>query len=81
MSTRGKLAWALVAVLAVVHYDFWYWNDRSLVFGFMPIGLFYQAMISLGAAIAWTLVVKFAWPSHIEEWAGQPTNAREADDE
>ena len=69
MSGAGKLAWGLIAVLAVLHYDFWYWDDRSLVFGFVPVGLFFQALISVGAAATWALVVRFAWPSHIEEWA------------
>lgn len=69
MSGAGVLAWALVALLAILHYDFWNWNDRSLVFGFVPIGLFFQVLISIGAAIAWALVVRFAWPSHVEEWA------------
>ena len=69
LSSGGKLAWALVALLAVLHYDFWNWDDRSVMFGFMPIGLLFQALISIGAAVAWTLVVRFAWPTHIEEWA------------
>ena len=34
-----SLVWILALVLAVLHYDFWYWDDRSLVFGFVPIGL------------------------------------------
>ena len=75
MSSAGKFAWALVALLAILHYDFWNWDDRSLVFGFMPSGLFYQALISIGAAIAWALVVKCAWPTHIEEWADQAANS------
>jgi hypothetical protein len=74
MSSAGKFAWALVALLAIVHYDFWNWDNRSLVFGFMPTGLFFQALISVGAAIAWALVTKFAWPAHIEEWADQPAD-------
>ena len=64
-----QLVWALVGVLALAHYDFWYWSDRTLVFGFMPIGLFYQAMISVAAGVLWAMVVKFAWPGWIEEWA------------
>ena len=56
----GKLAWGFVLVLAVLHYDFWYWDDRTLVFGFMPIGLAYQALISALAGLAWFLVVRFA---------------------
>jgi len=76
LSSGGKLAWGLVALLAVLHYDFWNWSDRSVVLGFMPVGLLFQALISVGAAVAWALVVHFAWPTHIEEWAERP-----ADDE
>ena len=71
-SVWGKFAWGLVLVLAILHYDFWNWDNRSIVFGFLPIGLLFQALISIGAAVAWALVVKFAWPTHIEEWADQP---------
>ena len=60
LSSSGKLAWALVALLAVLHYDFWNWDDRSVVLGFLPTGLLFQALISVGAAVAWALVVRFA---------------------
>ncbi len=66
-----KLVWGLVALLALAHYDFWNWDDRSVAFGFLPVGLAYQALISILAAVVWALVVKFAWPSWIEEWADQ----------
>ena len=75
MTTGGKLAWGLVLVAAILHYDFWNWTSTELVFGFMPIGLAYQAGISLLAALAWILVIKFDWPHEIEEWA----NAGEAE--
>lgn len=61
--------WFLVLVLAILHWDFWNWNDRTLVFGFVPIGLAYQAGFSIACALVWTLAVKFAWPTEIEEWA------------
>ena len=67
----AKLAWGLVVVLAILHYDFWYWNDESLVFGFMPVGLAYQAGISLAAGVAWALVVHNAWPDEVEKWASE----------
>ena len=69
MSNKGKLAWGLVLALSLLHYDFWYWNTGSIVLGFMPIGLLYQALISAGSGLAWYLVVRHAWPSWIEEWA------------
>ena len=69
----NKLAWSFIAVLAILHYDFWYWADSTLVFGFMPIGLVYQAMISVLAALGWFMVVKFSWPTAMEEWADETT--------
>lgn len=68
------MAWAFVVILAIVHYDFWYWEDRTLLFGFLPIGLGFQALISLLAGIAWALVVRCAWPAEIEEWASEPVS-------
>ncbi|MEM7199020.1 MAG: DUF3311 domain-containing protein [Planctomycetota bacterium] len=68
-AARHKLAWGLVLALGILHYDFWLWSDRSLVFGFLPIGLGYHALISIGAAVAWALVVRWAWPAWIEDWA------------
>ena len=45
------------------------WTDKSLLFGFLPVGLGFQMLISILAAIAWALVIKYAWPDWIEEWA------------
>ena len=78
-ATRSKLAWSFVVVLGVVHYDFWYWSDGSLVLGFMPIGLFFHALISVLAGLAWFLVVQHAWPAHVEDWAST-TEADPADE-
>jgi hypothetical protein len=65
---RG-VVWGLVVLLGILHYDFWYWGDRTLVLGFMPIGLAYHAVFSIAAGVTWALVIKFAWPTHLEEWA------------
>jgi hypothetical protein len=62
----------VVAVIAlyVLHQDFWFWRTPYLFgvmpFGFMPIGLFYQACFSVAAALLMWLLVKFAWPDHLE---------------
>ena len=66
-----KLVWTSVILLAILHHDFWFWDDRRLVLGFMPIGLFYHAMFSIVAACLWALAVKFAWPIRLEEWASE----------
>ena len=59
----------VIAVIAlyVLHQDFWYWRSARLVFGFVPIGLFYQGCFSVAAALLMWLLVKFAWPHHLEE--------------
>lgn len=56
-----------VAALYVAHQDIWFWRTaRPLVFGVMPIGLFYHACFSVAASLLMLLLVKFAWPAHIE---------------
>jgi hypothetical protein len=56
------LVWGLVLALIVLHQDLWFWDNSTLVFGFMPITLLYHAGISLGAGITWYLATKYAWP-------------------
>ena len=68
---KRKIAWGLIVVLGIVHYDFWYWDDPSLVFGFMPVGLFFHVLISVLAGLCWALVVRWAWPDSLEEWASE----------
>lgn len=58
-----KLVWALVLLLLVLHQDNWFWEDDTLVFGFMPIALFYHACISIAASVTWFLATRFAWPA------------------
>ncbi len=54
--------WGMLALLAVVHQDVWYWDDPTLVFGFAPIGLLYHAGISVAAAVTWYLATRYCWP-------------------
>ena len=56
-------------VLAILHQDFWNWDNKNLVLGFMPVGLAYHALYSLVAASFWAIVMKVAWPTELEEWA------------
>ncbi len=74
-----RFVWFLVIALAFLHYDFWYWDDRTLVFGFMPIGLAYHAGFSLAAGLVWLLAVRFAWPANLEAWADEVDDAAAAD--
>ncbi|HEV8431179.1 MAG TPA: DUF3311 domain-containing protein [Pyrinomonadaceae bacterium] len=56
-----------VVVLYVLHQDIWFWRSARLVFGFIPIGLFYQGCFSVAAALLMWLLVTYAWPAHLEE--------------
>src|SRR5688572_7413968 len=63
-----SVAVAAVILLYVLHQDFWFWREaRPLVFGFLPIGLFYHAAFTVATSAVLWLLVKVAWPSHLEE--------------
>lgn len=73
---RALLVLAVVA-LYVLHQDVWLWRTaRPLVFGFVPIGLFYHACYSVAASLLMWLLVREAWPSHIEEEAKRDARPR-----
>ena len=54
-------------VLYALHQDFWLWRTaHPLIFGFVPIGLFYHGCYTvLISLLMWTLV-RYAWPAHLE---------------
>ena len=62
--------WIIIAALLVLHQDNWNWTSDTMVFGFMPIGLFYHACISLAAGITWYLATLYCWPTELEESKG-----------
>ena len=58
---------AWVAVLIALHQDFWFWTDKTLVFGWLPIGLAYHAGYAVVAALTMAVLVKAAWPKALDE--------------
>lgn len=57
----------IVAALYLLHQDFWFWRQaQPLVFGFLPVGLFYHLVYTLVIAAMMWMLVKFAWPSELE---------------
>lgn len=54
--------WALVVLLIIAHQDIWFWDDTTLVWGFLPVALAYHAGISLAAAGTWFLATRVCWP-------------------
>ena len=80
---RWMLALA-VAALYVLHQDIWFWDTaRPLVFGFLPIGLFYHAAYSAAVAVLMVLLIRYAWPAELEREAegrgGPPAGGGAAD--
>jgi hypothetical protein len=62
-----------VLVVYALHQDFWNWTKAEpLVFGFLPAGLAYHAAYSVLAAITMAVLVKFAWPGHLENIQPEP---------
>jgi hypothetical protein len=67
MKLKTFLLTALVAAIYVLHQDFWNWKQAyPLVFGFLPIGLAYQAGYSILAAVMMAVLVRTVWPKHLE---------------
>jgi hypothetical protein len=65
----------LVAIVYALHQDIWFWRTaRPLVFGFLPIGLFYHAAYTVAASVLLWMLVQWYWPSHLDD---QPGNGPE----
>jgi hypothetical protein len=65
---KGRLIIAgLILLLIILHQDNWNWDNTNLVFGFVPVTLFYHMCISTGAAAVWYLATRIAWPEELEE--------------
>ena len=61
--------WLVLLVLTVycLHQDIWFWRQaRPLLFGFVPVGLTYHVLYTLAVSFAMWLLVRHAWPGHLE---------------
>lgn len=57
----------LVVAAYVLHQDVWNWTTPyPILFGILPIGLAYHVGYSIAAAGLMWLLVRLAWPSHLE---------------
>lgn len=73
---RGPvIIWTVFVVLFILHHDFWNWDNRELVFGWLPVGLGWHAAFSLAAGLLWAAATRWAWPAHIEAWADETDDA------
>jgi len=68
MDARAAILSVLTLLLYALHQDVWNWRTaHPLLFGFLPIGLAYHAVYTLAAAVWMALLVKFAWPAHLDD--------------
>lgn len=64
---RSLLAAAAVA-LYLLHQDVWFWRTVTpLALGFLPVGIWYHVVYTLAVAALMWLLVRHAWPSHLED--------------
>ncbi len=60
-----------VALIVIIcRHDYWNWDTPyPLLFGFLPVGLWWQGLVSLLAVGMMWLMVRFAWPGELENEA------------
>ena len=69
---QAALAVLITALVYALHQDVWFWRTaRPLVFGFLPIGLFYHAAYTAAISLFMWFMVRRYWPSHLEEPRGE----------
>jgi hypothetical protein len=62
----------LIVAVYVLHQDSWNWTKSApMLFGFLPPGLAYHAGYSVWCAVMMAILVKVAWPRHLEEQKDQ----------
>jgi len=60
----------LFLVVLILRNDLWNWNTPDpLLFGFLPVGLWWQGLVSILAAVMMWLMVRLAWPHELERLA------------
>jgi hypothetical protein len=70
---KKLILFILITLVYVAHQDYWNWKTATpLVFGFLPIGLAYQAGYAVLCAILMAVLVKTAWPKHLETEEAPP---------
>ena len=81
-SSSGKiLVWGLFLLMFILHQDKWWWDDGTLVLGFLPIGLAFHAVFSLACAVLGWLAIKMAWPHDLEVFAEADSKALEKEED
>jgi hypothetical protein len=68
MKTTHWLLTLWIVIVFVLHQDVWNWTKATpLLLGLLPPGLAYHLGYSVLAAITMALLVRFAWPAHLDD--------------
>jgi|AP95_1055475.scaffolds.fasta_scaffold415544_1 hypothetical protein len=65
MSSKKWAAFGLLAVMYVLHNDWWLWSDSTIIAG-LPVGLGYHVLYMILTALVLVIVVRLAWPTHLD---------------
>jgi hypothetical protein len=58
---------AMVVGLLVMRNDFWQWDEPGyLLLGALPVGLWWQGLVTVLASVVMALMVRLAWPAKLE---------------
>lgn len=79
MKCKYPLLTIWVLIVFALHQDVWNWEKTGpLLFGLIPPGLSYHLGYSLLAAITMAILVRFAWPAHLDDddISDQPSPAK-----
>jgi hypothetical protein len=58
----------LVIGFYALHQDIWFWRTaQPVVFGVLPIGLFYHAAYTAAISLLMWGLVRLAWPGHLDD--------------
>jgi hypothetical protein len=69
----------LVLGFYALHQDIWFWRTaQPVVFGVLPIGLFYHAAYTAAISLLMWILVRLAWPGHLDDEDGTGANGRSA---
>jgi hypothetical protein len=70
---KKLLLFLFIVAVYVAHQDIWNWGkSEPMLFGFLPPGLSYHAAYSIGTAVMMFILVKVAWPKHLEQPEDKP---------
>ena len=70
---RSSLVLIVLALLYLLHYDFWLWRRPEIVLG-LPVGLLYQLAYCLLVAFVLALLLDKTWNRHRDSGSPGPTD-------